>query len=193
MSDWGWSRAIALAVAPGPVYRTLLSTGAAGSWPRASRTPILIAALLGIVTSIAATGRITLSLALSGLVCWSFVPLLQMATAAALVASVRERPVSLTRGIELLFAGHGPWSLWLVAIAALQLISPAQSIALASAVVPAVFTARILSAFGREVLALSPQAARARMFAHQAATTILIVTYVQLTTQLSSRISGWFG
>ena len=142
--------------------------------------------------SIAATGRITLSLAFSSAVCWSFVPLLQVATAAMFVASVRERPLGIARGVELLFAGHAPWSVWLVAAGAFQMISADQVVVIASAIVPAAFSARILSAFGREALGLSPWAARGRVVAHQALTWLLIVIYIELATQLSARIIGMF-
>ena len=54
-------------------------------------------------------------------------------------------------------------------------------------------TAVMLMAFGREVLGLSRRAARVRVWAHQAATIVLIVGYIELATRLSVRILGAFG
>jgi hypothetical protein len=62
-----------------------------------------------------------------------------------------------------------------------------------SGVVPAVFTAVLLTAFSREVLGLSPHAARWRVVAHQTVTVLLILTYIELATRLSVRIIGAIG
>ena len=89
-------------------------------------------------------------------------------TGAALIASAKTRRVTFPRAIELLFAAHAPWSLWLVAATIFQTINPDPYIVIGSGVVPMAITAVMLAAFGREVLGLSGREARIRVFAHQA-------------------------
>ena len=89
--------------------------------------PLLLALLLGIVTSVATTGRVVASLLLSQTVCWSFVPALQLVRGSLLIASAPRRRVTFPRAVELLFAAHGPWSLWLVATGVLQSVFPDQN------------------------------------------------------------------
>jgi hypothetical protein len=184
------SRAFHLTLAPAREYRQRVAESARGSWPHALAIPGLLALLLGIVAPIAATGRITLSLLLSGMIYWSFVPVVQFATGTVLIRSAADRPVDLPRGVELLFAAHGPWSMWLIAAAAMMMFTWNQIEVLATALVPMALTARMLSAFGREVLGLSHRSATRRMMIHQALTWVVIVVYVELTTQLFPRIIG---
>ena len=185
-----FSDALRLMLSPVREYRARVARSADGSWPRALRSAALLALLFAAVTSIAATGRITAMLFASSLASWIFVPILQLATAFMLARSVRSAPVTLSRRIELLFDGHGAWSLWLVGVAAWLMVSPNQLAALVTAVVPAALTARVLAAFCREVLKLPPAAAWIRVAAHQALTAALVLIYVELTTHVSSRFVG---
>ena len=184
------SAAVRFMLAPAREYHAAVATRRDASWTRALTVPALLALLLGIVTSIAAAGRTAAPIVLGQILCWSFVPVLQIATGAALVRSARDRRVSVARAIELLFAGHGPWSFWLIGMAALMLAAANQTAILASAPVPMVWTAVLMSAYGREVLGLTRRAAWARALIHQLATVAVIVIYVELATQLSARILG---
>jgi hypothetical protein len=177
---------------PAGEYRQRVAQSTTGRWTRALATPVLLTLLLGVVTSVAGAGRVTITLVLSGALCWSFVVVLQLMTGVALIRSAPSKRVDLARGVELLFDGHGPWSLWLVGIGVLLSIFPSQNIMVGSALVAFAWTARILRRFGEDVLGLSPAASLARVLAHQAATAVLIVLYVELTTRLSLRIVAMF-
>jgi hypothetical protein len=185
------STAVDVMLSPRLEYSQRMAESAAGSWAQALAGPALLALLLGIVTSIAATGRVVVSLVVSQTLCWSFVPLLQVATGSALIASAPGRRVTFRRALELFFAGHGPWSFWLVAIAGLQMITARQNVVLASAAAPAVWTAWIVHGFAREVLDLTSAQARLRTIGHLAATVLLIATYMELANRLSVRLIGF--
>ena len=70
--------------APARVYAESIASPSLGRWGVVSR-PLLTALVMGTASAFAATGHVTLGLVASGLVCWSFVPLLQIATAVAIM------------------------------------------------------------------------------------------------------------
>ena len=191
-TTWTPSEAVDLMVRPVREYRRRVAEARDAPWWRALIVPALLAGLLGVVTAAAATGRVVASLVLSQTLCWSFVPVLQLMTGSILIGSAGQRPVSFARAIELFFAAHGPWSLWLVAIGGLQMLTPNQNIVLASTVAPAMWTAWILFGYSREVLALPSRQAWTRVIAHQTAIVLLILTYIELSSRLSVRVIGLF-
>jgi len=155
-------------------------------------TPMaLIALVIATTASVAATGRLTLPLLLSGIACWSFVPVLHLLTGLLLLrGSVVER----VPAIERYFATHRYWSLWLLTASATVLLLPdpggALAHVLATALVPAILTARALTRFATEVLGHTPSRARRRVGLHQAITLLLLVIYVDLSVALWPRIVG---
>ena len=171
-------------------YQRLVAAADDGSWLRALKVPGLLAIMLGVLNATAAAGHVSATLVVSEIVAWSFIPFLQLMTGALLIASVTTRRVSFPRAIELLFAAHAPWSLWFVAATIYQTINANPYIVVGSGVVPFAISAFMLGAFGREVLGLNGREARIRVFAHQAATFMLIVVYIELATRLSVRIIG---
>lgn len=183
------SDAVRVMLAPSREFRARAST-TQGAWTATLRGPLLLAGLLGIVTAVAATGRISARLLVSQTICWSFVPAVQLVIAAALVCSVRGRPVSLARGIELFFAGHGPWSMWLLWAAVAPWVTYHIDLIVVSGLVPAVWTGRIVSAFCREVLGMSPVRARLAALAHQAVTWLVILTYIELASRFLLRFTA---
>jgi hypothetical protein len=189
-NTWTPSDALGLMLRPVREYRRHLAHARDAPWWRALFVPGLVALLLGIVTSAAATGRVVASLVVSQTLCWSFVPALQLITGSTLIAASRERRVPFARALELLFAAHGPWSLWLVAIGALQTVPVNQSFLLVSTLAPATWTTWLLLAYSREVLGMPAGKARLRVLAHQMATGLLIVSYVELASRLSVRLIG---
>jgi hypothetical protein len=178
---------------PAREYARLVSAPDDGNWLRALRTPALLAVMLGLLNATAAAGHVSASLVASEVVAWSFIPILQLLSGAGLIASAGARRVTFPRAVELLFAAHLPWSLWLVAAAVFQNVRPDPDIVIGSGVVPMAATVVLLLAFGREVLGLTGRAARIRVLAHQAATVLLIVAYIELATRLSVRIIGALG
>ena len=177
--------------APTREYQRRVAQAATGRWPRAFVTPLLVVLILGISTSIAGAGRVTVSLVLGSALCWSFVVMLQLLTGLALIASAPSRRVDLPRAIELLFDAHGPWSIWLALVGFLYTIAASLSTMVLSTVGPFVWTAVIVWAYTREVLGVPRGAALARTLAHQALSVALIIGYVELTTRLSLRIIGF--
>jgi hypothetical protein len=110
-----------------------------------------------------------------------------------LIASAGARRVTFPRAVELLFAAHLPWSLWLVAATVFQTVRPDPYIVIGSGAVPLAVTVVLLAAFGREVLGLTSREMRVRLFVHHATTVMLIVAYIELATRLSVRIIGALG
>jgi hypothetical protein len=132
-----------LLLAPSATYRSIAARPAAmasRAWMRVVARALIPAAIAGIATTISATGRMSWSLAASGVACWSFLTVLQAATAAAVVApSVRGTERS--RALDLFFLGHAAWSLWLLIATAAMVVSPRDlpmDLVFASALVPLV-------------------------------------------------------
>ena len=186
-----WSIPLRLMFNPDAEYQALAAHHDPGSWRRALSGPALTALTIGSITAISATGRITASLMLSGAICWSFVPLLQLATAAPLVARGSTSTIAPARALELWFLAHGPWTLWIfLAIAVLATTSASQTWVVVSGIAPALWTAWLLTAFFRQVRRLPIAGAVGRTAAHQAITWVLILTYIQVMTATFTRVLG---
>jgi hypothetical protein len=77
--------------------------------------------LLASFVSLATSGRLSLRLLAGGAECALFLPALLIAS----LALVRRRTVPWAESIDLFFLGHGPWSLWLLALASVWAFVPA--------------------------------------------------------------------
>jgi hypothetical protein len=179
---------------PSAAYESLARQPASGGRWAAIRRPVLVAFVIGTATAISATGRVTLGLVLSGAACWSFVPALQVATAALVMRSERAR-VGPGRRLDLWFMGHGPWSLWTLAAAAFitWFAGRAEWPVVATALLPAVWTAWIAGAFCRTILQDSSRQARRRVAVHQALTWAIVLAYIALASQLWPRFLALIG
>jgi hypothetical protein len=157
---------------PGETYALRARARSRTTLLTAIRRPLLVAIVLGVSIAKAATGHVTPALVASTTICWSFVVVLQVAIALGLMAGAAGRTVGRARALDLYFAGHAPWSLWILAAAAWSpspLGRPAWPLLIA-AVVALFLTVRITNAFFREVLELDPRHALARTVAQQAMT-----------------------
>ena len=163
------------------------------------RRPLIVALVIGTAVPIMAVQRVTLGLLVSSVLSFSFVVAIQMAVGAAIIATGRDRPSgrpfdarslrpSLPQALDLWFAGHVPYSLWLLTVAAAFASMRAASLDLliALAVLPAIWTAVIVAAFCRRVLGTSPAGARWRAAAHFLAIWAIGFELVALTA------GGWF-
>jgi hypothetical protein len=159
----------------------------------ALRRPALVALVLGVAAAMGATGRVTPALLLSTVVCWSFVVVLQMVIALLLIAGPARRTVGIARALDLFFAGHAPWSLWMLAVVAWAPSPVGRPLlpALLAALVPLVLTPRIVSAFFQEVLEMDPRDAMTRAAAHQALTWSTFVILYGTAVQLVPRVIEW--
>jgi len=82
----------------------------------ALRRPLFAVFVLGCGISLIVSGRLTLRLIAGGAVAWSFVPMLEVASFAAVHRVARARS-AFARDVDLFFAGRGPWTAWLLAVA----------------------------------------------------------------------------
>lgn len=157
------------------------------------RRPLLVALVLGASAAMAATGRVTPALLLSTTLCWSFVVVLQGVIALPLIAGPARRTVGLARALDLYFAGHAPWSLWMLAVVAWapSPIGRPLTPALVAGLVPLVMTPRIISAFFQEVLELDPRHAMSRAAAQQALTWLTFAILYGTAVQLLPRVLEW--
>jgi hypothetical protein len=165
---------------PSRTYAALAAAPSRIGPVRALRRPALVAVITGCAVAIATTRHVTPTLVASTILCWSVLVVAQLAIALAVFARPARRTVGIARGIDLFFAGHAPWSLWLLASAAWAPVPGVDSLTpvVAAALVPMALTPRIIAAFCREVLKLDPDVARMRTVVHQAVTwTAILVVY----------------
>ena len=154
----------------------------------------LIVLVIATATSVAATGRLTVPLLLSGIVCWSFVPALQLLTGLLFLRGSRVDPA---HALAAYFSTHRPWLLWLLIVTGTLLLLPDPGRVLlwaaATAVVPAVLTLRALTRFATDVFGDVPSRARRRVALHQGVTLVLVIFYVDQSVALWPRIAWVLG
>lgn len=181
---------------PARTYAAALTAPTPSAWG-AIRRPALVALVVGTATAVSSTGHLAIGLLVSGFFCWSFVPLLQMATAAAIMRSPGSRSIPLARRLDLFFMGHAPWSVWIVIAASVLASAPMGSHVewpiITSAVIPIIWTSVIGAAFCRVVLGDPPASAVARTALHQAITWMIALLYVAWAVALWPRIVAFFG
>jgi hypothetical protein len=162
---------------------------------RALRRPALVALVFGTVVALVTTGRADPRLVASTTLYWSFVPILQLVAAVALVRSSRQRP-PMAEAIDALFAANGPWALWLVALAGWAVSAPPVARPmfwiLAAALVPLAWTPFLVLAFCRKVLGDPLRAALLKTALHQAAMLLSFLVYVANAIAFAPRLAGWW-
>jgi hypothetical protein len=193
------SPVVAVMLRPSHAYRELVAESVAPTPAAALARAAFLALLLGCCVSLSTTGRLTLRLVVSAGVLWSFAPALQALSASVVVLAFARGRLPLLRALELYFAGIGPWSLWLLAVAGVSAFAPAETIAawsaglgsrvLTTALVPLVWSAFITRGFLR---ALTPS--RAKVYAGLALHGLLVwgavVLFFLASGQLAPRIPG---
>ncbi len=185
---------LALMLSPRHTYAVLARVPARGTWVTALRRPLLVAIVLGASVAMGTTGHVTPALVLSTTVCWSFLVALQVAIAVAVISGPARRTVGLARALDLYFAAHAPWSLWMLAVVvwAPSPIGRPMTPVLVAAAAPLILTPRILAAFFREVLELDPRQAMARTAAQQAMTWAAFGILFGTAVALVPRVIEWF-
>ena len=179
---------VSIALSPDQTFERLVTnTGAAHARSLCARLFVTLLTL-AIVVPVMAVQRVTASLVAIAALSWSFVVAIQICVAVGVIASSRTRRLQLLHALDLWFAGHVPYSLWMLAVAALaansRLVDPA--FLFATALVPSAWTAWIVAAFCRRVLDNTPSRARRRAAAHQAIIWVIGLGYAGLTS------GGWF-
>jgi hypothetical protein len=164
------------------------------SFAGAMRRPAVAAIAIGTAASILATERVTLTLVLTTTLCWSFIVVVQLFAGLVLIARSRSSIVARAPALDLLFMGHGPWSLWLLAVAAWTAWFPRpesrELIVLGSAIVPWVWTVTILFSFCTIVMRASRREAIVGILLHQFIVWTVAVMYVDFAVALRPRILG---
>lgn len=185
-----------LALAPADTYRQLTAAPVRGTWLRALERPALLAVIIGTAVTLGSARGVPFGLVVMGVICWSFVPLVQALIGLVVIGRARGRPVSVPRCLELLFAGHLPWSLWTLVMIGLFTFTPLPIGAAAqvlSLLVPAVWTTMIVFAFCRTALGCPPARAKVLTAVHQAMTWTAFFGYVFLVSGFWPRIVAFVG
>ena len=121
-----WSDELRIMLRPVSTYRQLSKTvDHSGVWILIRR-PLLVALVIGSFVSITVSGHLTISLLFDGMVFWSFLPILQAILMSSIVVICGRRRMPTSTALDLFFMGHGPWLMWLLAIAATCLFFPAK-------------------------------------------------------------------
>ena len=178
---------------PAPTYAALAAATARVGAVTMFRRPALVAIVLGCVVAMAGTRHVTPMLVVSTTACWSMLVVAQVIIALAVFAGPASRTVGVARALDLFFASHVPWSLWMLAVVVWAPVPGGRSLTpvLVAALVPMVLTARMLAAFCREVLRLERPQAMARTAAHQVVTWGLFVAVFGWAVALWPRIVQW--
>ena len=183
-----------LIVAPARTYARLARQSSRVGALGALRRPLLAAVVLGAAMAISATGHVTPPLVLRTTIAWSYVVVLQVAIALLLITRESRRTVGVARALDLFFASHAPWSLSLLAAAALPAsMEPPQVVLVVLALIPIALTVRAIAAFFREVLLLAPRRAATRTALHQAITWSTFAVLYGTVVALTPRVVGWLG
>jgi hypothetical protein len=101
---------------PRAAYRSSAPMPSANSLALALRRPAFVALMLGCGISLLASARLSFGLAISTSLCWSFVPIAEI-VALLLVGRNNRAGLLIPQVIDLFFAGHAHWLLWILAAA----------------------------------------------------------------------------
>jgi hypothetical protein len=181
---------IELIVAPRRTYAALAVSDAPIGVVGALRRPLLAAVVLGTSMAMSCTRHVTPELVFSTTLLLSFVIIGQVVIALVVTSGRDVRAIGRARALDLFFASHAPWSLWLLA-AAVWVPStvglPPVPLWLA-ALVPIVLTPRIIAAYFREVHGFDRRRAVVRTVVHQALTWGVFVALFGVAVAIWPRI-----
>jgi len=178
---------IALIVAPDRTYSALAARASPSGIAQALRRPLLVAVVIGTSTVLSSTGHVTPSLVFSTTAILSFIVIGQILIALAVTAVPAAKRIGRSRSLDLFFASHAAWSLWMLASCWIDL--PFR-LWLAVAIAPAILTPRMIAAYFREVLGMNRRTAAIRTIVHQAVTWGLFVTIYGAAVAIWPRILG---
>jgi hypothetical protein len=182
--------------APRRAYSELAAKPRALSVLDASYRPLIVGVTIGTSTSISSTAHVSLGLVASVTACWSFLVVIQVLAAWMVIPSAARRGMGTACALDLLFSGHAPWSLWLLATVFWALMLPISHRdsrwLLGSMMIPIVWNALIVFAFFRSALALPHDVALRRMVAHQALSVGSTLAILLSAVAIWPRIVGVF-
>ncbi len=166
-----------IAIAPEAAYRELAARNVPTTWWRALARPALALLTIAVVVPMMMTREITAALVVESAGAWGLVVVIQLLVAAVFVAPAAERGVGFWRAMDLWFAGHLPYSLWILLLPFLTSTStvPPHDVMGVSMIVPLAWTGVIATAFFHVVLGMSRSAARRRAALHLAVVAIIVL------------------
>jgi hypothetical protein len=175
-----FSTDVRLAFAPGATYRQLISQNNRIRWWRALARPALVLLLIAVVVPMMVANVITARLVLASAIAWGFIVAIQLAIGAALVAPARARDVGFWRAMDLWFAGHVPYSLWILLLPLFtsSLAVPPHDVMGVSFLAPLAWTSVITNAFFQTVLGMDPSTARRRASLHLAIVVVVASAFI---------------
>jgi hypothetical protein len=168
-----------VALAPEGTYRRLVAEPARVRWWHALARPALVLLVMAVALPVMAVRTITVQLVFVSAAAWSLVVLVQIAMALPTIAWAPGRTVSVPRALDLWFAGHLPYSAWILLLPVITSIRPdlpALNMMAITFAVPTVWTTFIITAFCRRVLGAMPAGARWRAALHQVVSIAVVVT-----------------
>ena len=166
---------VQLAFAPDAIYRQLVAQNRPIRWWRALARPALALLLIAVVVPMMVTHEITAGLVITSAAAWGFVVAIQLAIAAIFVAPAPASGVAFWRAMDLWFAGHVPYSLWILLLPFLTSTAvPPHDMICVSILAPLVWTSVITGAFFRTVLGMDASTARRRALFHLMIVVIII-------------------
>jgi hypothetical protein len=187
---------VRVALAPLDTYRELTADSGDSSWRHALERPALVAVIVGTAVTLSSAERVPIGLVAMGILCWSFVPALQLLVGAIVSALAPARPSTMARSIELLFMAQLPWSLWVLAMTGMATFTSLAlplAVQVLSLLIPGVWTSLIVSAFCRAGLGCTAPRARWLTAVHQTMTWTLFFGYVFLVSGIWARILAFVG
>ena len=112
------SAELRLILDPDATYAALAAQAAPIGAIRALRRPFLVVVVLGVAMALSATRHATPALVMSTTLMWSVLVIGQVAIALVVIGTPQTGTIGRARALDLFFASHAPWSLWLLAAAA---------------------------------------------------------------------------
>jgi hypothetical protein len=171
------STELRLALAPERIYRELLTRDMRATHWQILARPATVLLVIAVAIPMMALHRVTLRLVAATAILWSVAVAIEFVAAWCIVRSADSRQVSTAQAIDLWFAGHLPYSLWLLMlpiVTSSRSASAALEVVGLTSVVPIVWTTYIVAAFCRTVLRTTPAAGRWRAGIHVGAVVIVV-------------------
>jgi hypothetical protein len=181
------SSELLVALAPQAGYQRFLSASLPSRWHVLRRLAVIVL-VIAVMVPIMAVQRVTFGLVATAALSWSFAVVLQAIVGIGLIVSAPARTLGVLEALDLWFAGQLPYSLWIMVAFATMAMMPFGSLGvlIGSAIVPAIWTGFIASAFCRTVLGATASGARWRTGAHFVSIWAITLSYIAWAA------GGWF-
>lgn len=192
----GLSSEVHVMLAPARAYAMYATRAGRGGLWIAIRRPLFVSLIQGVAISMVATHTVSAPVLVVVTLCWTIATAVQIVASLIAIGSMSHPHIGTARAIDLWFMGHAPWSLWLLAWAAILtwgwVASGMPWIAVLTMAVPAAITYRIVVAFGEQVLRADRRDAVRRAVLHQVLIWTILILFFSAAVQLWPRIVGFF-